>query len=756
MSPSRNDQVAARYAFVTATVMIAQLVAAKAARDALFLSHFPATDLPAAMIGAGVFAVVGSAVMSWALLKSGPARLVPFVFALSAATLALDWAIIRQQPEVGAVILYLQLALFGPLLVSGFWAVVNERFDPHAAKATVARTAAFAALGGVVGGTLAQLVSGWFGVDSLLLFMAGAHMFCALGTRGIGEPDHEPDHEGDEAMHASGLRTLFKNPYLVSMAGLMLATSMIDALLDYALKSSAATMLETDQLINFFATFYTLTGLVAFGVQVIFGERVLRRWGLGGAMAVLPVAVAITGIGATLVSRLATVAVARAADTITSNSIFGAGFQLLYTPLPADQRRAAKPYIDVAARRMGDILGGAAILSLLFFVPKLPISVVTGGAVLCSGVALWLAASLHDGYIAQLAQSLRSGAVSMRATEALDATTMQTILHTQGMLDRKAVMAEIEALSRERSGEAVAEPASRADATVRVDAWGEAAEREAGARPVSPLVQAIVDLGSGDSARIQRALRNHPSEPLLVAHVIPLLDSEVDTDAARGFLRRNSTRCPGQLADALLDHRLPVAVRHRLPAILDRCDDVRAAQGLQAALEDEDFELRFQAAQALTRLIARHDRHRLASERVYALIERELDVGDGVWQRRPQTHATGRSLLFSGSELRGSNRALELVFLYLCLHHEMAVVGSALRSLHSQSPRLRGTALEYLETTLPKAVQRRLWPRLPLAPGRAPPAPAPEEPAREREAIKTELLESSEALVLPPELRRSR
>jgi hypothetical protein len=754
MSPARNDQLATRYAFVTATVMIAQLIAAKAARDTLFLSHFPATDLPAAMIGAGVVSVVGSAVMSWALIRSGPARLVPLVFGLSAVTLAVDWAVIRQQPELGAVILYLQLALFGPLLVSGFWSIVNERFDPHTAKATVARTAAFAALGGVVGGTLAQLVSSWFGVDSLLLFMAGAHVFCALGTYGIGEPDQEPDHADDEVMKASGLSAIFRNPYLVSMAGLMLATSMVDALLDYALKSSAASVLEAEHLINFFATFYTVTGLAAFLVQVSFGERVLRRWGLGGAMAFLPVAVAVTGIGATLVTRLATVAIARAADTITSNSIFGAGFQLLYTPVPADQRRAAKPYIDVAARRMGDILGGLSILLLLFFIPNLPISVVTGGAVISACVALWLAASLHHGYIAQLAQSLRSGSVSMRATEALDATTMQTILHTQGMLDRNAVMAEIEALGRNRpDADAAAHPAST-DATVRVDAWNDAAEHEAAALLLPPVVQAIVDLESGDSKRIQRALRTHPSEAVLVAHVIPLLASEADTNAARGFLRRLAPRCPGQLADALLDRRLPMAVRHRLPAILDRCDDVRAAQGLEAALEDEDFELRFQAAQALTRLIARHERHRLVKEPVYALIERELDVDDGVWQRHPQTHATGRSLLFSGSELRGSNRALELVFLYLCLHHEMTVVGSALRSLHSQSPRLRGTALEYLETTLPKAVQRRLWPRLPLGPGQAP--TEPEESTRGRDVIKTELLESSEALVLPPELRRSR
>jgi AAA family ATP:ADP antiporter len=751
MSPSRNDQLAARFAFFTASVMIAQLVAAKATRDTLFLSHFPATDLPLAMIGAGAISVLGSAVMSWAMLKRGPARLVPIVFLLSAASLGIDWWIIREQPAVGAVILYLQFAFFGPLLVSGFWATLNERFDPHAAKATVARTAAFAALGGVLGGTIAQLISSAYGVEAVLLFMAGAHTICAFGTYGIGEPEQEPSHDDQEAMGASGLGALFKNPYLASMAGLMLATSIVDAFLDYALKSMAAEAYAADELIHFFATFYTVTGLAAFLMQVSFGERVLRRWGLGGAMAVLPVAVTITSLGATLMTRLATVTLARAADTVMSNSIFGAGFQLLYTPLPADQRRASKPYIDVASRRLGDIFGGATILALLFFIPQLPIAVITGGAVLGSLIALWLASSLHHGYVAQLARSLRNGSVSMRTTDALDATTMQTILQTQGVLDRSAVMAEIEAIEQKRAAASDRPPLGLAATRLADTRTEDAAAIETTTLP--SVVKAILELQSGDSRRIEQTLRDYPNEPLLVAHAIPLLASGRDTNAVRSFLRKLAPRCPGQLADALLDPDLPLAARLRLPAILGRCDDPRALQGLELAMEDRDFELRFQAAQALARLIAQHDRHRLPSERVYQLIERELDVDHEVWMSHPAVPATGRSLLFSGSPLRGSHRGLELIFLYLALHYELAVVGSALRSLHSESPRLRGTALEYLETTLPKLIQKSIWGRLP---GSNTTRPSPDPVRRRTEEITSELLESSEALVLPDELRRSR
>ena len=49
------------------------------------------------------------------------------------------------------------LATFGAVLISGFWSVVNERFDPHTAKQVVGRIAAGATVGGLLGGVVRPL-----------------------------------------------------------------------------------------------------------------------------------------------------------------------------------------------------------------------------------------------------------------------------------------------------------------------------------------------------------------------------------------------------------------------------------------------------------------------------------------------------------------------------------------------------------------------------------------------------------------------
>ena len=73
-------------------------------------------------------------------------------------------------------------------------------------------------------------------------------------------------------------------------------------------------------------------------------------------------------------------------------------------------------------------------------------------------------------------------------------------------------------------------------------------------------------------------------------------------------------------------------------------------------------------------------------------------------------------------------------------------MGFALRGLHGADANLRGTALEYLEATLPEAVRRALWPRLPGA----------ERPARPKRAtaeIADDLLRSSVSIRFAPEDR---
>ncbi|UCC55265.1 MAG: hypothetical protein JSU75_07745, partial [Gammaproteobacteria bacterium] len=63
-SAKRSDTSALAFALFAATTMIAQQVAGKATRDALFLSNFDVTNLPKIVIAAAIASMTGVLIMS--------------------------------------------------------------------------------------------------------------------------------------------------------------------------------------------------------------------------------------------------------------------------------------------------------------------------------------------------------------------------------------------------------------------------------------------------------------------------------------------------------------------------------------------------------------------------------------------------------------------------------------------------------------------------------------------------------------------
>src|SRR5262249_11930375 len=134
MQKSETDRLVLT-AIVSAGAMIAFQVAGKATRDALFLSNFPVTALPA--MSAASAAVSIAAVLAAARLFSlkSPRNVIPAAFCVSSILLIAEWVIYGIAPQAAAILLYLHMAAFGATLVSGFWSVMSELFDPRTAKA---------------------------------------------------------------------------------------------------------------------------------------------------------------------------------------------------------------------------------------------------------------------------------------------------------------------------------------------------------------------------------------------------------------------------------------------------------------------------------------------------------------------------------------------------------------------------------------------------------------------------------------------
>ena len=85
MSLSRlnaSDRQAVSAATLGAFLLIAQQVAARAVRDALFLSAFQVKSLPLVMGASAIAALAGAEVLSLALTRRSPSRVVPAVAGL--------------------------------------------------------------------------------------------------------------------------------------------------------------------------------------------------------------------------------------------------------------------------------------------------------------------------------------------------------------------------------------------------------------------------------------------------------------------------------------------------------------------------------------------------------------------------------------------------------------------------------------------------------------------------------------------------
>src|SRR5262249_9085499 len=127
-----------------------------------------------------IVAVIASVLRGRSLVRFGPFRITAASFAISGALQAVEWLLLRYHPHVAASLIYLHVVAFGAILLSGFWSVMNESFDPRSAKGTFSSIAGMGTLGGLIGGVLAERVAAWFSPSAVVLVLAFLHFLCAM------------------------------------------------------------------------------------------------------------------------------------------------------------------------------------------------------------------------------------------------------------------------------------------------------------------------------------------------------------------------------------------------------------------------------------------------------------------------------------------------------------------------------------------------------------------------------------------------
>jgi hypothetical protein len=100
---------------------------------------------------------------------------------------------------------------------------------------------------------------------------------------------------------------------------------------------------------------------------------------------------------------------------------------------------------------------------------------------------------------------------------------------------------------------------------------------------------------------------------------------------------------------------------------------------------------------------------------VYQAVRREVSVPTAEWRSRTLEEMEAGD----GDEKSGTALSLDHLFTLLGLVLERRSLQPAMQALLGRNPKLRGTALEYLDNVLPADIRRRLWGHLGVPEGGA-------------------------------------
>jgi len=663
-----------------------QYLAARAARDALYLSHMSVATLPTVVVAAALVSGLLLAVTARTAARASPVRIVTSLFAISTVLLFVEWALLAPAPRTAVVLLYLHMAGLGPMLGSGVWLLISEQFDPRTAKRRFGHIQAAGTVGGLIGGLAAERVAALVGMAAVLPLIAALNMLCAwAAVRLAGSAPRAPVTAKSDSPDIvppspeSGLRVLMATPYLRHLAAIMVLGTVSATIIDVLFKTSVAGAFDNAALLRFFSWYYAGTAVVALVLQLGTSRLVLERVGLGWATA-SPSLVLTGGSFLTLwAPGMPSFTAVRGVEAVVHASWYRAAYEVLFVPLSPKDRRATKSLIDVGGDRLGDALGGIVIRLVMLMTPHAS-SVLPAVALGVSATAAAIAVRVRLGYVRALEQSLVNRAGAIELPDIVDSLTRMSIARARGT-GASATLA---------TGVAAAMPSHADTDATRLDA-----------------------LHAEDRSRVVDALRHPgPITRALVPAVMALLARDDVSDEAARALGAVADAHVDLLVGALCNPDQRFAIRRRLPNVLKRSVSQAAVDGLLDGLSDQRFEVRFRCARALLSLTRRAPQLRLDAGKVMAILRQEIAVGQDVWQgRRLIDHLDreeGQDAIDEYLRTR-ADRALGHVMTLLCLVMPHEPLPLAFGGLQAADAHVRGTALEYLESVLPEDIRTGLW-----------------------------------------------
>jgi len=428
-------------------LIVASYVMGGAARDALFLDKFKAVQLPYADIAIAV--LVGFVVSLYlrASRRTGLKNLLILsLLFFSANAFAFWWAAHYSDWEWLFPVLYVWVGIFGVLATTQVWTLANFVWTTRESKRLFSLLGSGGILGGIFGGLLTSLAAPRFGTESLLVVMGvfsllsgglveiiwrgrDAAVGAAVGADEADSAEQPPEHSLWQS-----LRSIRESGLLQTIAVLICIASIATTVAGWQLKAIAKEAIQNkDQYAAFFGSFGLWTGVASLGAQLLITSKILKRFGVGVALFVLPAALLAGSLGVLASGSLLAAILLRGSDKVLRYSVDTSALQLLYLPVPSRIKLQAKSFIDTVVWRLGDGLAG---FTVLIFAATLHLTPRQMAWVNLVPLAAWMCAAFlaRRQYIATLSGNMRQ----LRLDPAQNTAPILDVLTTNVLAEKLA------------------------------------------------------------------------------------------------------------------------------------------------------------------------------------------------------------------------------------------------------------------------------------------------------------------------------
>jgi len=385
-----GEEVIAVFLFLYFFFITSPYYIIKSLRNASYLSGLGDEKLPLAYFLTAILMGFIVTFHSRLQVRLPRSRLIIFSLVFFFSNIILFWWLFERGWKWVPVVFWVWANIFAIVLVTQFWILVNDVFNPREAKRMIGFIGSGAQLGAILGGFLAGVLAKK--ASGLLLPLAagmlglGILVVSAIFKRQRQKTEETDKEAGGKPSRPAGkvgfrdaFETTRKSPYLVLLSGIMMATLVVSTLIDWQFNSIVQNKVAGGEhnLTSFFGYFNAGTMFFAFLFQLLLTSPIIKGLGIRGSLLLYPfiLFVGTGGIGLAALAGVITLAPAiliKASDKGLAYSLNQSVRELLYIPISPEQKYKSKIFIDMFLNRFAKGLGAVILAVLLWLVPRAP------------------------------------------------------------------------------------------------------------------------------------------------------------------------------------------------------------------------------------------------------------------------------------------------------------------------------------------------------------------------------------------------